>query len=187
MLKKILLASLAVGALALNAPAAMADDPTYDCGFNSLQQEATTGQNYEGAVYGVVAHPGDTNVTITCYVQVNGSPAGNPVTGSGPAGFAVAGGQVTFEATPEDFVELCAVATTSHGTTAPSCTESTSTQIPPQEVLDLINSFLEQVDPTICPIIALLAGNYVVIDINSEGDISINGGLFYDCPPYEIV
>src|SRR5688500_11155395 len=72
-LKKIITAALAAGALALNAPVALADAPVYDCNFNSVQQADATGQNYEGAAWGWAVHPDGGNVTIRCYVTVNGT------------------------------------------------------------------------------------------------------------------
>ncbi len=181
MFKKLLIASLAAGALALNAPVALADDPAYDCGFDSNHQASVTGQNYEGVIYGYVAHAGD-NPSIRCYITVNGNEVGAEVTASGANAGANAA-RVSFAASDTDAVAICWDVTTSHGTTS-DCAESTHIQIPPQAVLDALNSVLEQIDPTICPVLAGLAGTYGVITVGSDGDISVNGGLVYDCPPY---
>ena len=184
MFKKILMASLAAGALALNAPVATAAEATGECGFDSVQQDSTTGQNYEGVAYGFASDTDGDPVSIRCYITVNDVPAaaGSTPTGTG-TGVATTSGPISFEAAEGASVELC----TEVNGVLQDCATSTNTQVPPQEVLDIINSVLELVDPTICPVIAALAGTYGPILINTQGDIYINGGGFYDCPPYDMV
>jgi hypothetical protein len=47
------------------------------------------------------------------------------------------------------------------------------------------------VDPTVCPVLAGLAGTYdlspvIVVTINGQGDIFLDGEPFWDCPPYDL-
>ena len=170
-------------ALAVNAPVAHADAPTASCGFDSVQQTDATGQNYEGAAYGYAVHT-DGPISIRCYVTVNGSEEDSTPTGSG-TNVATTAGRVQFAATETDDVRLCAEVT-AHGTTTTTCDPSTNTQVPPQEVIDLINSFLILVDPTICDALKAVKGTYGPILIDDQGDVYINGVLWYDCPPYVI-
>ncbi len=141
MLKKILTASLAAGALALNAPVALADAPVYDCNFNSVQQETATGQNYEGAAWGFAVHAEGGPVSIRCFITVNGTEVTSTPTGTG-SGAATTQGRVTFAATETDVVVLWAEVTTVHGTTSTPY-QTTNTQIPPQEVIDVLNAVFD--------------------------------------------
>ena len=43
----------------------------------------------------------------------------------------------------------------------------------------------EAQDPLLCPVLASLSpGVPGVVDINAEGDVSLAGVPFWDCPPY---
>ena len=204
MLKKILATSVVVGAVTLGAPIAHADPAQVDCGFNTIAQEDATGgqDTFTGGAYGFVVSgtPGNA-VSIQCVVKVNGAPVANtgaPATGTTVAATA---GQVTFTATDQDDVDLCAEWT--DGTTSgESCSDTTVTQIPPQAVIDLLISVfdaidailipIEQtvVDPAVCPVLATL-GNTVpdvpgVLEINGQGDVFLLGDPFWDCPPYDL-
>ena len=71
------------------------------------------------------------------------------------------------------------------------CRGATEIQIPPQTVIDVINSLLITViDPDVCPILVTLhntglGGVPGVVTIAQDGDISVAlVGLVYDCPPY---
>ena len=45
----------------------------------------------------------------------------------------------------------------------------------------------EELDPAlVCPAVAALAGRYGVVTIEGDGDVYVAGGLFWDCPPYEV-
>ena len=156
MLKKILLAGIAVSALALNAPVAMADEPTGNCGFESLQQEDATGQNYEGVAYGYAVHADGGTVTVRCYVTVNGTEQSSTVPGTG-TGVATTQGRVTFAAGDDDNVQLC-TAITAHGVTKTECGDSTSSQIPPQEVIDAIDSVFDIIADATAPLDSIVCG-----------------------------
>lgn len=205
MFKKSLMASLAVCVLALAAPVpATALAASGDCFFESVQHEPTTGQNYEGVAYGFAVDDTGGDVTIACYITVNAVAApGAIVSGSG-TGVAVAAGPISFEATPDDDVEICTVI---NGGPA-VCSDSTSTQFPPQEVFDLIDSVLEQVfalidevlvlidpvevvvDAVLCPVLAQIHSVVVhtlgqpLPEIDHEGDVFVDGIMVWDCPVY---
>ena len=195
MLKKILMASLAVGALAFNAPAAMAATQG-GCGFDSVQNETATGQNYEGVAYGYAVDDTGASVTIKCYITVDGTTApGAIVTGTG-TGVAVAGGPISFEAADGADVELC----TQINNGTPDCGDSTNTQIPPQEVIDAIDSVFQLIadataglDPIICGALqtagapALINGTTSVTTISMDADdcdLYLGGEQLIDFVPY---
>ncbi|HVF04243.1 MAG TPA: hypothetical protein VNA20_05330 [Frankiaceae bacterium] len=191
MFKKLALATLAVGALALNAPAAQADAPTYDCRLRSTQQATITGQTYQGVLVGVIVHA-EATVTIRCFVTVNGVVQAGADTGTG-SGTVVATAQkdISFAAGDTDVVRVCAQYTSNHAS-GTVCTTVGIVQVPPQVVYDTIDGALAQVwpivDPPICSVLKALAGNHGgVVVINSQGDVYVNGAPQYDCPPYDIV
>ena len=43
----------------------------------------------------------------------------------------------------------------------------------------------QQTDSVTCPVMASTAGSYGAVSIDGQGDIYVNGELFYDCPPYQ--
>ena len=186
MLKSSLMASLTAGALALNlpAPVATAFAATGQCGFDSVQNETVTGQNYEGVAYGIAVDDTGAPVTIRCFITVNGTPApGASISGSG-TGVAVAAGPVSFEAADGADVELC----TEVNGNLTGCADSTNTQLPPQEVLDALNEVLVLLDPMLC--IPMMALNPVTLALgldivfDAEGDLFVNGDMIWDCPVY---
>ena len=199
MIKKILVASLAVGALALGAPAAHAEHAQFDCGFDTIAQETATGgqDTFTGAAYGFIVSPtpGE-QVSIQCWVRVDGARVDETPTGTG-TNVATTADQVTYTATDTQDVDLCAdwSAGSESGTT---CFETTTTQIPPQEVIDLINSVfdlitqieIEVVDPVLCPLLIQLDGVVPdvpgVVEINGQGDVFLAAEPFWDCPPYDL-
>jgi len=187
-LKKIMMASVAVGALAFNAPIASASGHLDgDCDFTAVQQEETTGQTYQGGAAGYGTNSTGGNVTVHCEVRVNDEVVSTTPPGSGQ-GAATTAGTVSFTASDTDEVELCAVVT--DGTeTVKNCDDTTHSEFPPpgtwEQVDALLWSVWNVVDPVVCAELAKLAndygnGNYVT----AEGDVYVNGELFYDCPPY---
>ena len=193
MIKKILIASLAAGALAFGAPAAHADHIQFDCGFDTIAQEDVTGgqDTFTGVAYGFAASstPGE-SVEIVCYVEVDGSPA-TSTAGDGPGTQVdTYSQQVTYTATDTQDVDLCAdVYVWVNGTRvlhAHVCFETTTTQIPPQEVIDLLILITSIPDPLLCPELVKLQNSDVppLIDIRSDGDLYILGEWIWDCPVY---
>lgn len=198
MLKKIMLASLAVGALALNAPAASADHQDAGCSFDSLNQTTVTGQTYEGAAVGyVVGDPGET-VTVSCVIYVNGTPVSATPPGTGTTG-ATTQGRVTFTATDTDAVTICAEGTATHP--YKECANSTHTTFPPPEVVaaldtvfDLIADGTAGLDPLICDALkaagvpGLVNGTTATTGLSLDADdcdIYLNGERLIDFVPYD--
>jgi hypothetical protein len=185
MLKKIMLAASAVALMAIGAPTAHAAVVRSGCGFDSLSQDTATGQNtFTGGAYGYAIFDDQGTHTLRCYVTVDGVPApgGSTTPGSG-TGFVATAGPVTYTAADGASVDLC---TEIDGVTV-GCGAATLTQIPPQEVIDLLDSLeIGLVDPLVCPVLASLSpGVPGVIDIAPEGDVTLVGlGGFWDCPPY---
>lgn len=209
-MKRLILAALLAGSVAVPGAGAYADhcpeppsvpDPACElehdvragCGFDSVQQDTATGQNYEGAAYGYAANTTGGPITVRCYITVNGVPAaaGSTPVGAG-AGVATTAGPISFEAATGADVEMC---TEVNGTTI-ECGDSTNTQIPPQEVIDLIVFITSIPDPLICPIIEDIADLGVEVPgvlefgdpsdpTGDPADIYLAGDLFWDCPPYE--
>jgi hypothetical protein len=193
LLKKLMLAGVAVGMMALNAPIAHAAVVRSGCGFNSVSQATVTGETtFTGAAYGYAAFDDQGTHTLRCYITVDGSEQATTPTVSGST-FVHVEAEVTYSAAEGAHVEEC---TEIDGSTV-SCGTADETQVPPQEVLDaldtvfaLLDSILipieESLDPTICSVLKLAApGIPGVIDITPEGDTTIIGlGAFWDCPPY---
>ena len=148
MLKKIMMAGLAVSALTINAPAASADHHQFNCRFNALTQATATGQDtWEGVAQGYVIGNSGEAVSIRCVVKVNGVQRAATDWGSGTT-YATTQGRVTYTRTLTEVTQLCAEWTLS-GTPGSHCFSTTTTQIPPQEVYDLV------IDPVFDILIAL--------------------------------
>ena len=197
LLKKIMMAGLAVGALALNAPAASAGHATVNCRFNAVSQATATGQDtWEGAAEGYIVGNAGEAVSIRCVVKVNGAVRAATAWGSGTTA-ATTADRVTYVRTLTEVTQLCAQYTTAHGP-GETCFATTTTQIPPQEVIDALDAVFDLltevektvIDPVVCPVLQSLNGSYGPIEIKpgtggTGGDVYINGELWWDCPTYE--
>lgn len=194
MLKRLFMVSTAVSALAFGVPGAHAEPASVDCGFNTVSQETATGgqDTFTGTAYGyLVSDTAGEIVSVSCEVRVDGSTVAATHPGFGTQG-ATTQGQVTYTASDTQDVDLCAVWTAGQ-TSGEVCADTTSTQLPPQEVVDLIDVVLGLVsdtstvaDPLVCPLLAGLSpGVPGVVDIYSDGDVALAGELFWDCPPYD--
>jgi hypothetical protein len=210
MLKKLMLAGVAVGMMALNAPIAHAAVVRSGCGFDSVSQVTVTGETtFTGGAYGYAVFDDSNTHTLRCYITVDGSEVsgGSTPTDTG-ATFLHVQGEVSYSAAEGASVEEC---TEIDGSTV-SCSTADETQVPPQEVLDAIDTVFavlltvaETVDGVLAPVYAALDSaeiNYLdpiicqvlraaapgipgVIDITPEGDTTIAVlGPFWDCPPY---
>jgi hypothetical protein len=185
MLKKLMLAGVAVGMMALNAPIAHAAVVRSGCGFESVSQATVTGETtFTGTAYGYAAFDDQASHTLRCYITVDGSEQATTPTGSG-TGFVHTEGTVTYSAAEGAHVEEC---TEINGTTV-SCGTADEQQIPPQEVIDLLNTIFAAtglIDPTICPILASLSSVSAGL-ITPEGDVILPDpiGKVWDCPPYD--
>jgi len=129
-----------------------------------------------------------TFATVTCTVSVNNvKVAGTAASFSGNG--AQAGAQpMSYFASSSDNVALCETVTYGDGTTQPEqCLSVVAFQAPPQEISDLVRSLGVILDPTVCPILATLSGNYAgQVTIDSTGDVVVGGIKVEDCPPYDV-
>lgn len=87
----------------------------------------------------------------------------------------------------DDVIQICTVL--QYGPTpVESCSGvASSLQVPPQEVVDLLDTLLAGfVDPLLCPVLRTVAPVVVntLLVVDTQGDVYVNGALFYDCPPY---
>ena len=212
--KKLLTAVVAVGAVALYAPVASASHATVNCRFNAVSQATATGQDtWEGHAQGYIVGNTGEPVSIRCVVKVNGTVRAATAWGSGNT-VATTQDRVTYVRTLTQVTQLCAQYTTSHGA-GETCFATTTTQVPPQEVYDALDAVITEidnalgqldpvfdiihdievtyVDPVACPALAARAGTYggppplPVITITANGDILVDGELWWDCPGYEPV
>jgi hypothetical protein len=189
-----------------SASADQGDTFTRGCGFDTSSNAATNGQD-QGVIYvlgysseappapGTVGAP--STATVSCWIDVNG--AEQPGTRLTVTGNGVIAGQqqIQFTSLDSDTVTECQQVTFADGSTWTAKDGNVgvdcpaATVITDQPVIDLLNGILSQVDPTICPIIAMLAGTYGPVVIDNTGDIWINDplgliGKVYDCLPYDV-
>jgi hypothetical protein len=189
-----MLAGVAVGMMALNAPIAHAAVVRSGCGFDAVAQEtATGGQNtFTGGAYGYAVFDDQGTHTLRCYITVDGVEQATTPTGSG-TGVVTVSAQVTYNAADGASVDEC----TEIDGVLIECGAADTSQVPPQEVIDALDTVfaaidgvllpIEQLlDTVICPVLASASpGIPGVIDINAEGDTTIAVvGPFWDCPPY---
>jgi hypothetical protein len=199
-----LLACCCVALLAAGAPPASASG---DSRIHALGCEITPptreGQGSAGfyedlTAYAVVSAPSGVPVpaTVGCSIRIDGYPEA-AISGSG-LGVVVAHDTVYLYGPDASFVELCTtVEFTGAGDTTPPyerCLPVTSTQIPPQGVLDAVDGVFDTLDqlvaqtavldPVLCPLFprgTVVPGGF---EVTAEGDVYVGGELFWDCPPY---
>lgn len=207
-MKKYLLASAAIGLLAVGAPTAHAADPTVQGGCRiSTVNDTTPG----GALGGQGVFTGQVNLaavavngdntpasgTATCTLVINGVPQLPPALSVTSTGVFVGADTVQFNSNSDsDVIEIC----TDIPTTPPThfCQTLTLTQVVPQPVVDAIDlviatlndNVLSKIDPTLCPLLGSLApGIPPAIYIDPEGDTYVGGHTInekvWDCPPYD--
>jgi hypothetical protein len=187
MLKKLMLTGVAVGMMALNAPIAHAGVVQAACRFNAVAQETATGgeNTFQGAAYGYAAFDDQGPHTLRCYVTVDGAEQATTPTGSGSV-FVQTSGQVTYVAAEGTTVAIC----TEVDTVTTGCVTAMRSQIPPQEVIDLLNTIFAAtgaLDGVLCPILQSLAPGVGPVVITPEGDVILPDpiGKVWDCPPYD--
>jgi hypothetical protein len=198
-----------LGAVSPAASANSAGDTIHGgCFFNTDENAvATNGQNQ--GVIGDLSATTDasgapTGATVTCFIKVNGTEA--PLTRHSYSGTGVQAGsdQILFTADSNATVLLCEDVTYADSTTETEiCPAATSQDIPPQAVIDELNSIFDTlnaleistVDPVVCPVLVTLhgltgGGVPGVLEIRADGDVYVADPLglginpVYDCPPY---
>lgn len=196
--KRALLGIVSLGLVSAAAPPAQAAGETIrgGCFFAAVATHPTF---FNDAAEGVIADVSVTTdagnnpiqATVSCKIQVNGVDATPTFTYSGP-GVQVGANLLSFLAQEGDSVAICQkVAYGTGTTTAFSCRSVTEAKAPAQAITDVVVSVFSQVvDPTVCPVLARLAGSYPGgVVITSTGDVFLPDILYfgplYDCPPYD--
>jgi hypothetical protein len=185
-LKILLAVVLALGGLVAAAPAASAAGAgTYHggCAFDANSQAVLTGPDvYDGVLFvrtlttDSYVPPLPAAATVTCSLRVDGVEQ-NPsnhlvVTGSGVE---VGAQRTTFTAGVGQIVQVC---TTIHYLDLAgagddmNCGEVTNSQVPPQQVIDTLDTVVGGVDHASCPVLAQHAGTYGPVTIAPDGSVS---------------
>lgn len=225
--KKAALGVLAATAMSFVTPLASANADQGDtlkggCGFDTNQQATVTNGENQGEIYVTAlsqeASGTPSTATVACWIDVNGSEQPGTrltVTANG----VIAGEQqISYSSVDGDIVTECQQVTFADGSTwtaadgnvGVDCPAATEVQIPPQAVIDLINTVFDTlngvfaslnpilestVDPLVCPVLASLGPQSVggIVTIGADGDIDVQDPLgvlivnVYDCPPYRTV
>ncbi|HVF06934.1 MAG TPA: hypothetical protein VNA20_19005 [Frankiaceae bacterium] len=186
MSKRIATAALAAAALALTAPGALADQPTFDCRLRSVQQDTVTGGTFQGVLTALIVYA-DGPVSIRCFVTVNGVPRAQAAASGDRV--AVAAEEVSFAAGDSDVMRLCADYTSGHGA-GTWCASSGWGPFPPDFVYETLDGVLSQVwpvvDPVVCAALKAIAPGAGTVYVNGQGDVYVDGEPQWDCPPYDV-
>ena len=213
-MKRVLISGLVAAATASafavsgGAGAASSDQIHGGCFFDTNAQATATNGSYVGVLGDRsvtttgATPPAPIGATVTCTITVNGAGVVSKSYGDvgGVKGFQAGADQISFSAQDTDTVGLCTDVAFADGTSTSSCAGALSFQIPPQEVIDALDSVFNTLDdaqktitdPIICPALASHAGTYGPITIDSTGDVTgpdpLDLGLnpYFDCPPYVV-
>jgi len=215
--KKTLLGGVAAAVMVLGLPMTSAsadagDAITGGCSFNTdSNQTVTQGQN-EGVIDATAfmqtsAKTPDAGASVHCKIQVNGvdAPGTQIDVAANAAGIVQGQAQISFDDQDGTLPSaLCEKDDWGDGDTSGwVCQGSIEIQIPPQEVIDLLDSIfttleqfeIDNVDPLVCPVLVQLGqltggGVPGVLEIHADGDVYVADPLglglnpFWDCPPY---
>lgn len=174
-----------------SASSPLGDTATGGCFFLTITAGSVTSGSSEGVIgdASVTRNAAGlpTGATVTCKIELNGSTAFG-TTFNYTSNVGVEAGVNPIAINPEGLpVALCEDVTFADGsTTGWICENDINALIPPQALIDLINSLTAgPLDSLLCPTLRSLAGNYVVLTIAPDGDIYLGFyGKIYDCPPY---
>jgi hypothetical protein len=204
--KAAVVAALLASGLALPAAHAAPPPPhtvAGGCYFNADSQGSVTNPDTFVGVLGIRATiflnntPDSSDSWGSCSLQVNGGEVDAILPTPGPV--VVNQKETVFVAHPGDVTSLCTTIHWSDGTTTTTCGNSIDLQIPPQPVIDLLDSIFvvidgvlvtidsllnpvfdavnnfekDHIDPVVCPQLAAHAGNYGGVIITDEGDVLI--------------
>jgi len=200
--KKALLGSVAAAVMVMGLPMTSASADPGDsihggCSFNTdSNQQATQGQN-EGVIEATAisltsANTPDAGASVHCKIQVNGvdAPGTQLDVSANAAGIEQGQAQISFDdqdgALPS---ALCEKDDWGDGdTTGWVCQESITLQIPPQEVIDLINTVFDTINgvlalvdlnPVLCPLLQQVGPQNIggVVIIAADGSLTITDPL----------
>lgn len=209
-MRRVLLASIALGAGVLFAPAAHASNPDVfrgDCFYDTIEGPPNTGdQAYEGVIGDrSITTTGDSpptpiGATVTCWIEINGGVAPGTTHSygdiAGIPGVQAGADVVTLSAFPGDSWALCHRVDFADATTQSECESPIEIQLPPEcegcSVIGMVlDAWVTYLDPIVCPELAQRAGSYPGgVTVDPTGDVSVPDPLglglnpIYDCPPY---
>jgi hypothetical protein len=189
------LAALALAAAAVQ-PAFAGGDSTYagGCGIAGVSDitaespdEFTVAIYSRTVVYSPTANP--VSATVTCTIEVDGATVVSvPFSGT----VVVAGWQlVRFHAAYDAVVRTCETVDYADATpTVTACPEPIELfdDLPPLECPGSCIPWWDGPDEVICPVLQTLDPYDVpgVVEVDEQGDVTLAGELFWDCPPYEV-
>ncbi|HWL37811.1 MAG TPA: hypothetical protein VNQ77_16615 [Frankiaceae bacterium] len=213
-MKRLLLASVAAVVTTTSMPTAHAAPPgTGDLGCGFIAVTDVSPEAPQDTVTGVLfGGPVRQTGHLTCTVKVGvATHAASYVNGAeadgwGAGGVTYVGPRVVSFAAPRDVpVYLCdrfdqSVYDARSGTWVPAGTPGATCRLvlgtgwaldPLFDLLDSARPLLDSlkrdvVDPLVCPVLASLAGDYVAVSVNSQGDVFVLGEPYWDCPPYDL-
>jgi len=190
-----------VGLAMLAGPAAHAAGETVDGG--CFVAAANLDNLTSGVATGVIGDVSATrdgggepsDATVTCWIDVNSSEVAGTRFSYGGFGVQAGDDRVAFAATPSDVVALCQQVVSGAITIASQCAPVTDTTVPPPSIVRVVDDILDEtdpppIDPTICPVLVVVHGDYGPITIGPDGDVYVADpvGLgvsqLQDCPPY---
>ena len=171
--RQVLVGAAAIGIVAAVTPAASAAGNTITGGcflVAGANRTATQGQN--GGFIGGASRT-SIGATVTCWIDVNGVEApGTRFSYPGSNGVQAGAWQVSYTASDTDAVTECQSVAYADGSNAPTiCFAVTTTQAPPQAVIDLVITVADTANAVFCPVLASLAGNYGPVMIAPNGDV----------------
>lgn len=175
----------------LGVPAASAhdnDQVVADCVLSDeLPLEASGDSNGTLAGYAVTPEAG--GGSFSCRLVVNGVDVAASTPTRGERVF-VSAGSVAWSAHADDDIQVCAHVDWDDGHPPyRACDRYVTNQIPPQEVVDLVNAIVSPFDDFFLPCLlfsSLTPGVPGVLDVTSEGDVFVAGEWLWDCPPYGV-
>jgi len=174
----------ALAALALGAVPAHARSAAFACDWTEVLRvdNIESPDDYTGVLYAALVQSAVDPGRLRCYIAVDGA----VVAEVSLSETGVAAEAVTFRAADFQDVDLCMEWSDAQGS-GTTCGEPAATQIPPQEVIDLVNDVFEVLDPIVMETTCLaLNVAYVgvpgVVEIRPGGDIYVLNEPVWDCP-----
>jgi hypothetical protein len=162
-MRRILIAAVAFGMVAFVVPSASAgaSSPDHIWGGCFLDVNQSDPQHMSGVIGDVSAtvdaSGAPTAATVSCSVVVNGVEA--PGTRFSYSGNRVQAGAdaVSFAATDSDIYWMCEQDVFADNTSVTKCPSIQDAQLPPQDVVELLNILFYDADPIVCPELKALA------------------------------
>ncbi len=194
---RIVTVGLALGLCAFGATPASATGESWsyrECGLstvNPADDDRWVGVLDAAILVASPTHNNAVGATVTCEIRIDGVPAAR-VSGSGTTLVTFAS-PVEYHAEITDVVGVCTTVdyTSDPTPTTVDCNYGTTTQFPPQSWIDLVEyvvgvalAVATYADIPACAAFQAMAPGTGPVAITPEGDVSVDGEPWYDCPPY---